>query len=156
MILFVLYYLDLSFTELIDGLTMMSRVAAALIGSIGVLIMAYGAAKGLLYFILFTYRGDDLLIEVRIELAKHLSLGLEFLVAKDIIDTIVRPAGNQVFYALFTLAGIVLIRTFISHMLSHEISSAAAEIADEANYEAALEQFENKQQAHKHKRRPSA
>jgi uncharacterized membrane protein len=55
----------------------------------------------------------------RRNLGRAILLGLEFLVAADIINTVaIRPAPRDV----LVLAGIVLIRTFLSFSLEVEIS----------------------------------
>ncbi len=112
--------------------------AAGIIGFVGVLIMCYGTAKGLVLFIIYTKRRYELMTEIRIDVAKHLSLGLEFLVGKDIIETIIRPTISQ----LLVLAFIVLIRTFIAYILSWEMKDAIEEINEEKELEQAVKQYE--------------
>ena len=58
---------------------------------------------------------------VRASLASYILLGLEALIAADIIDTIAHPELNEI----VILIVIVFIRTFISYFLQKEIKEAA-------------------------------
>ncbi len=49
----------------------------------------------------------------------YILLGLEFLIAADIVDTIIKPSINE----LIVLGSVVLIRTVLSFFLNREISS---------------------------------
>ncbi|MBC74599.1 MAG: hypothetical protein CME64_01145 [Halobacteriovoraceae bacterium] len=97
------------------------HLIAIVIESIGVAVIILSAIGSLLLFI------KHLTEEVswpesyhafRTNFAKGILLGLEFLVAGDIIETVtVKPSLNS----LYILALIVLIRTFLSFSLSIEI-----------------------------------
>ena len=63
---------------------------------------------------------------VRIKFWHYLVLSLEFLVAKDILESIVNPTTEW----LITLWAIVIIRTVLSYFLNKEI----AEVKEEINY----------------------
>jgi uncharacterized membrane protein len=66
-------------------------------------------------------RGKDSYDVFRRQLGRSILLGLEFLVAADIIRTVaVTPTGESV----AVLAGIVLIRTFLSFSLQVEMTGA--------------------------------
>lgn len=87
----------------------------------GIAIIALGAFGNL---ILFLYRlvrqadRDEAVAEFRSSLGRAILLGLEFLVAADIINTVaVRPT----LISVAVLAGIVAIRTFLSFSLETEI-----------------------------------
>jgi uncharacterized membrane protein len=87
----------------------------------GIAIIALGAFGNLL---LFLYRAasqanrDEAVADFRSSLGRAILLGLEFLVAADIINTVaVRPTLTSV----AVLAGIVAIRTFLSFSLETEI-----------------------------------
>jgi len=56
---------------------------------------------------------------IRHTVGAYLLLGLEFLIAADIIRTIVKPTLEE----LAILGGIVIIRTIISYFLGKEISN---------------------------------
>ena len=87
----------------------------------GVAIIALGAFGTLLLFLYRMTKGGDLELAVsqlRSSLGRAILLGLEFLVAADIINTVaVQPTLDSV----AVLAGIVAIRTFLSFSLETEI-----------------------------------
>ncbi|NHA04683.1 DUF1622 domain-containing protein [Mucilaginibacter sp. HC2] len=90
-------------------------------------IICYGAALGLLKFIrneLKRFQNSFSLaktVQIKIEVGYYLLLGLEFLIASDIIDTILNPSFND----LGILAGTVFIRTSLSFFLNKEIENVA-------------------------------
>ena len=82
----------------------------------GVLIIAIGFAWGAVQFLKSTLQGDadKGYVRFRMQLVRALLLGLEVLVASDIIRTVaISPSMNSV----AILAAIVLIRTFLSWSL---------------------------------------
>lgn len=87
----------------------------------GVAIIALGAFGTLIIFLFRMARRDDpnqAIADLRSNLGRAILLGLEFLVAGDIINTVaVRPTLGSV----AVLAGIVAIRTFLSFSLETEI-----------------------------------
>ncbi|MBD1397736.1 DUF1622 domain-containing protein [Pontibacter sp. JH31] len=92
---------------------------ARVIEAIGVLIIAVGAAIALFRFI-FPLQGNThrSYRKLRHDLGKAILLGLEILVAADIIATVVtEPTMDRV----LTLGLIVLIRTFLSISLQVEL-----------------------------------
>jgi len=96
------------------------------IGVIGVLVIVWGVLLGLYKLIILEVRRihSDNLREreaLRHHLAYYLLLGLEFLVAADIVDTILNPKLED----LYVLGGIVLIRTVISVSINWELAQAA-------------------------------
>lgn len=77
--------------------------------------------SALIRFVLMMSRrqaGDDAVAGFRSELGRSILLGLEFLVAADIINTV---AVEPTLGSLAVLGGIVLIRTFLSFSLEVEI-----------------------------------
>lgn len=101
---------------------------AEVLGVIGVGVMAYGAFKGVYRFLegSLHFRKQDL-PRIRIELGKHLALGLEFLVGKDIIESIVSPTWDD----LGKLAAIIALRTAVTFMLSWELKEIKEELDEE-------------------------
>lgn len=87
----------------------------------GIAIIAFGAFATLLYFLYRLSTGadrDKAVSDLRSSLGRAILLGLEFLVAADIINTVaVEPTLGSV----AVLAGIVAIRTFLSFSLETEI-----------------------------------
>lgn len=57
---------------------------------------------------------------LRHQLGSYLLLGLEFMIAADVIATIIHPTFREV----AVLAGIVLIRTVISYFLDREVADS--------------------------------
>lgn len=87
----------------------------------GTAIIVIGAGYALIRFLRQTTKGsidENMVGSFRSSLGEAILLGLEFLVAADIINTIaITPTLNS----LAVLAGIVLIRTFLSFSLEVEI-----------------------------------
>ena len=95
------------------------------IGVLGVLIIVFGVAAGMMRFLRAEYlfvRGRDVENDrkrLRHVLGYYLLLGLEFLIAADIIDTLMKPSVQD----LIVLGAIVLIRTVISFSLNAGLRS---------------------------------
>ncbi len=98
------------------------------IGVVGVLVIVFGVLGGLVRFVrseFFAVRGRDVEEErrkLRHVLGYYLLLGLEFLIAADIIDTLMKPTTSD----LIVLGAIVLIRTLISYSLNLELAQEQA------------------------------
>lgn len=87
----------------------------------GVSIIAFGAFANLVVFLYRLGSGaerDKAVADLRSSLGRAILLGLEFLVAADIINTV---AVEPTLQSVTVLAGIVLIRTFLSFSLEAEI-----------------------------------
>ena len=93
------------------------------IGVLGVLVIVFGVANGLARFVrseLRAARGvnvDEDRKHLRHLLGYYLLLGLEFLIAADIIDTLMKPTPQD----LLVLGAIIVIRTVISFSLNAEL-----------------------------------
>lgn len=93
------------------------------IGIIGILVILYGSIISLLKFLkieIKRFKGKISLKDndiLRLTLGTYLLLGLEFLIAADIIRTILQPTLEEV----AILGAIVTIRTVISYFLDREI-----------------------------------
>jgi uncharacterized membrane protein len=99
-----------------EAVTWITRIVEIL----GILIILIGAMVALGRFLLNmdAGKGDDRISCLRSNLGRAILLGLEFLVAADIINTVaIEPTMDSV----LVLAGIVLIRTFLSWSLEVEI-----------------------------------
>lgn len=96
------------------------HVIVRIIEMIGVTVMVIGTARALARYVAgLRAQGDSARIEtMRGELGRSILLGLEFLVAADIINTV---AVEPTLSSLAVLAGVVLIRTFLSFALEIEI-----------------------------------
>ena len=95
------------------------------IGILGVLVIVFGVVGGVVRFLrseVQSARGtnvEDDRRRLRRVLGYYLLLGLEFLIAADIIDTLMKPSVQD----LVVLGAIVLIRTVISFSLNAELKS---------------------------------
>jgi uncharacterized membrane protein len=95
------------------------------VGVLGVLVIFFGVALGLIRFVRAEFtsaRGVDVeddRQQLRHALGYYLLFGLEFLIAADIIDTLMKPSVQD----LIGLGAIVLIRTVISYSLNAELKS---------------------------------
>jgi uncharacterized membrane protein len=93
------------------------------IGVLGVAVILFGVGRGTWQFLraeIATASGGDatrLRKELRHVLGYYLLLGLEFLIAADIIDTLMKPELKD----LAALGAIVVIRTVISFSLNAEL-----------------------------------
>ena len=89
---------------------------------VGTAIIVVGSFGALGFFLVRMAVGaaprDTLVAAFRSNLGRSILLGLEFLVAADIINTV---AVEPTVQSLIVLAGIVLIRTFLSFSLEVEI-----------------------------------
>lgn len=95
---------------------------------VGILIIVIGVivAIGQYIFYFFTEKptsDNAYLNKIRLSLGRVLILGLEFIVAGDLIATTATPD----YYTVGILAIIVLIRTFLSFTISREISAISKE-----------------------------
>jgi len=102
---------------LVANLEFVSHTVASVLGYIGVGIIIFGALKGFLHFLYAAVTRAGHIPHIRIEFAKHLSLGLEFLVGKDIIGTIVNPSWDE----LGKLGAIIVLRTIVALFLDYEL-----------------------------------
>jgi len=97
--------------------------ASNIISILSVLILLYGVTIGLIDMIkteYFHWRGiaqETQRKNLRHQLGYYLLLSLEFLIAADIIETIIKPGLEE----LAILGGTLLIRTVISFSLSWEL-----------------------------------
>jgi uncharacterized membrane protein len=89
---------------------------------VGIAVIVFGAIAASIHLVWQLIRHEPPLAaayhDYRSNLARAILLGLEFLVAADIISTV---AFEPTLHSLAILAGIVLIRTFLSFSLEVEI-----------------------------------
>lgn len=106
----------------LDSILATIRGIVALVGTLVILI---GVIVGVYRFILLRIfhalaKQHELSIDyIRQDLGRTIVLGLEFIIAADVIGTISTPD----YYSLGILAIIVVVRTFLSYSLSKEINS---------------------------------
>ena len=98
------------------------HMATSAVEIVGTAIIVVGAFGTLAAFLVGLIKGmtsrATLIADFRSGLGRSILLGLEFLVAADIINTV---AVEPTIESLLVLAGIVLIRTFLSFSLEVEI-----------------------------------
>ena len=94
------------------------------IGIVAVAVIIWGTIMGIIELVrceFYRFRPKNKvtspLHQVRLTVGSYLLLGLEFLIAADIIRTIVKPTLEE----LAILGGIVVIRTIISYFLGKEL-----------------------------------
>ncbi len=91
-------------------------------------IMIYGGLIAILLFLkneFGRFSGKyrlDALNKIRMDFGYYILLGLEFLIAADIIETILKPTSEE----LIELGGIVAIRIAMSYFLTKEINEMKA------------------------------
>lgn len=101
------------------------NIIALTVAYIGAAVIVWGALLGAVGFIRTEFvrlRGhpDTASTDtVRVRFGSYLLLGLEFLIAADIIGTVVKPTLTDV----AILGGIVIIRTVISYFLNRDIAT---------------------------------
>lgn len=93
---------------------------------LSILVLVWGVIKAGFDFIRFEIKAKDRMIAARENnfirnfLGSYVLLGLEILIAADIIETIIHPT----FADIVRLAVVVVIRTVISYFLNMEIEKA--------------------------------
>ncbi len=112
--------------ELVEAL----ETLAEAIDVIGVIIVLYGFVLGLVGLIKVEFRswiGADLIAEghqkIRLKLGTYILLGIEFMIASDIIATVLSKSIDSLIF----VASLVLIRTAISFFLGKELGELATE-----------------------------
>ena len=100
-------------------------IVARVVAYIGAAVIVWGALLGAVGFIRAEFtrlrgRPDPMSCDtVRVRFGSYLLLGLEFLIAADIMQTVVKPTLTDV----AILGGIVVIRTVISYFLNRDIAA---------------------------------
>ena len=95
--------------------TQFLNLLATIISVISLLIVTYGALIAFIAFINIR--------RLRATFGTYLLLGLEFLIASDILKTVLEPTLNE----LAILGGVVVLRTVLSVFLNKEIKELETE-----------------------------
>ncbi len=98
------------------------------ISFVGILIILSGVLIALCQYLFYFFSGQlvkqgDKINAIRLNLGRVLILGLEFIVAADLIATTTTPD----YYSIGIVAIIVLIRTFLSYSLNREMMTLSKE-----------------------------
>lgn len=100
------------------------RYLIELIGSLIIFVGCFSVISQFVYHFLRSSHNHMLDFDrVRLNLARTIALGLEFIVAGDVIQTTTTPD----YYTLGLLAAIVAIRTVLNYSISKEIQKLTAE-----------------------------
>jgi uncharacterized membrane protein len=96
--------------------------AGALFGWLGIGVLAWGGVRALARLLRGSLAGSDSYAKARLDLGRNLALSLEFLVAKDVLDSIVEPTWDE----LGKLAATIALRTVIQLSLTRELREVEA------------------------------
>ena len=102
---------------------------ATIISVTSLLVVTYGALIGIISFLVNEFKrfmgkySTTNIRKLRATFGTYLLLGLEFLIASDILKTVLEPTLNE----LAILGGIVVLRTILSVFLNREIKDLEAE-----------------------------
>ena len=105
------------------------NILATVISVVSLLIVTYGALVAFISFLgneLKRFTGQYSTVNIRrlrAELGTYLLLGLELLIASDILKTVLEPSLDE----LAILGGIVVLRTILSVFLNKEIKELESE-----------------------------
>lgn len=99
------------------------ELLAGMIAWLGVTVLVYGVARSAIGFVRLEFAGSPRAgrNRLRMDLGYYLLLGMEILVAADVIETLTAPDLDHV----LVLGAIVLIRTVISFSLNWELAQEA-------------------------------
>ena len=111
----------------IENLSTLSESIALVIGFLGIVLICWGCFKGAYLFLRKFSHNGMLLADIRMEVGQYLALGLEFLVGKDIIESVVQPTWDE----LGKLAVIILLRTLLTLFLGWELKGVHFEAEEE-------------------------
>ena len=97
------------------------REVSLTVGLVGIFIILVGSIKGFWEFI--NPKCKTRLREIRLEVGSHTILGLDFLVGKDLIDTLLLDVEEESkFYAnLIGLFSVVIIRIVLTYFTGKEL-----------------------------------
>ena len=86
------------------------------VAMVGVLIIFIGSLNAF-----FLYLLNKSFLQIRLVLVKHILLGLDFLIAHDIVNTVLLKPDKTLWMDLAALALIVLIRVLFSYFANREM-----------------------------------
>jgi uncharacterized membrane protein len=93
------------------------HVFALILGVAGVTLIIYGGLKAIIKVLILEFRKPAYTYDqTRREFTDKIVFGLEFLIAADIITTLITPTQQE----LITLTAVVIIRTILGYFLSKE------------------------------------
>lgn len=89
------------------------------IASLGVMLIVLGALRAVMQLYASVVHNSLNASTIRLDFGNNVILGLEFIVAADIVGSLIQPN----YYNVGLLAILVLIRTILSYFLSLELSA---------------------------------
>ena len=92
------------------------------IGLIGITVIVIGNLKGFWMFL----KGSSFW-EIRLVLVKHILLGLDFLIGRDIIETVLLKTDKALWIDLAVLVLIIIIRVVFSYFTTKEMEQLKEE-----------------------------
>ncbi len=92
-------------------------MAAFLVGLIGVAVIIFGVIHG--FYLYVTKRN---FWKIRVILVKHILLGLDFLISRDIIETVILKSNSALWIDLASLVLIITIRVIFSIFAEKEMN----------------------------------
>lgn len=104
------------------GLDVIIYIIKNTISLIGTFVILIGAISSVFAFCKIKFMRDETprhMDEIRLRLGQSITLGLEFIVAADVIETTAAPD----YYSVGILCIVVLVRTFLNYFLNKEIAS---------------------------------
>lgn len=97
-------------------------------GFIGILVISIGILKALYFFV-----RDKTFWQIRVILVKHILLGLDFLIARDIIETVILKSDKALWIDLAALILIIVIRVIFSHFAEKEMDQLLKDHKEKIN-----------------------
>ena len=107
--------------DLIQHISNVIEYISFFIGIIGVLVILAGAVKGAYEYV---FKDEKTIQAVRLTLGSHLILGLDFMVGKDVIDTmLLLNHGENFWKELAALVIVVAIRIILTLTMEKELET---------------------------------
>lgn len=103
-----------------SGMDVVIYVIKNIISLIGTLVILIGAVSSVITYCKIKFSGDvtsGRMDQIRLNMGQSITLGLEFIVAADVIETTAAPD----YYSVGILCIVVLVRTFLNYFLNKEI-----------------------------------
>ncbi len=95
------------------------------IGLIGIIVITFGVLKGIWF-----YMTRHSFWEIRVVLVKHILLGLDFLIGRDIIETVILKSSSALWIDLAVLVLIIAIRVVFTVFAEKEMNELMKEHKD--------------------------
>ncbi len=97
-------------------------------GFIGILVIGIGILKALYFFL-----KNKTFWQIRVVLVKHILLGLDFLIARDIIETVILKSDKALWVDLASLVLIIIIRVVFSFFAEKEMDQLMEDHSEKIN-----------------------